>query len=81
MSKIIEKILAHPNVESISDEREFERRPPGEDENGDGFWVYMEPGFRDGLEHLHSFHEHSPSECLKLLKRIEKCPADCECFD
>lgn len=77
---VIEKILAHPRVDSVSDEREFLRTPYWCDENGDGFWVYFERGFRDSLERLHCFHENSPSECFRMLSRIEKCPPDCECF-
>ena len=75
---VVERILAHPRVESISDEREWARTPPGE-ENGDGFWVYFAPGFIDPSSGVHGFHENSPSECLALLRTIKPCRPGCEC--
>ena len=87
MSKIIEKIRNDPRVADISDEREYLRMPPGVEENGDGFWVYLKghciesAGWDDDLKErihredgcLHTIHENSPSECLKLLRWAKPC--------
>ena len=77
--KVIDKILAHPLVESISDEREWERTPAWADENGDGFWVYLKEGYIDAMNEVHCIHENSPSECMALLREVERCKPGCEC--
>jgi hypothetical protein len=77
--KIIEKIKAHRLVESISDEREWQRTPAWADENGDGFWVYLVPGYQWSGGGIHCIHENSPSECYSLLRDVEACKPGCEC--
>ncbi len=80
--KVIDRILKHPLVESISDERDYLRTPPGCDQNGDGFWVYLKKGYIDDMNGIHCLHENSPSECLALLKCVVPCKPGCECdFD
>ena len=79
MSKVIDKIRSHPLVESISDEREWERRPPWAEYNGDGFWVYLEPGYINPMSGTHCIHEETPSECFALLRGVAHCEPGCEC--
>lgn len=57
--KSIEK---HHAVCDISDERN----------SGDGYWVYLKPGWCIEPE-LHSIHEETPLECLRKLKDIQRC--------
>ena len=88
-SKLIAKILADPRVDEISDEREYrgsQLRDPEvkkyiEDrgDNGDGFWIYLKPGWVDNTgTGAHMVHESSIEESFKFLKWVDKC--DCnEC--
>lgn len=55
-------ILNHPAVESVSDERG----------SGDGYWVYLHPGWCKEPE-LNSIHEETPLECLRELRYIHPC--------
>lgn len=88
-SKLIAKIMADPRVEEISDEREYrgsQLRDPEikkyiEDrgDNGDGFWIYLKPGWVDNTgTGAHMVHESSIEESLKFLKWVSKCECD-EC--
>jgi len=81
--KVIDKILAHTLVESVTDEREWLRIPAwavnAGVENGDGFWVYLIPGYINRMTDTHCIHEDSPSECLALLREVEHCKPGCEC--
>lgn len=63
MSKTITKIMNHPAVIEISDERS----------SGDGFWVYLRSGHCNDEQGLHCIHEDSPTECLRRLRWIEEC--------
>lgn len=65
MSKIIERILAHPKVASISDERGM----------GDGFWVYLKKGWQNDPE-THCIHENSPTRCFWYLPSVSECSCD-----
>ena len=73
MSKIIDKILADPRVDAISDERG----------SGEGFWVYTTSFCMDSMPSgheesacLHTIHEDSPTECYKRLREV----IPCDCF-
>jgi hypothetical protein len=80
MIKIIQRIKSHKMVDSISDEREWDRIPNGwRGENGDGFWIYLVPGFIDPMTEVHCIHENSPSAGYALLSRVRPCEPGCEC--
>jgi hypothetical protein len=80
LSKVIERIKNHPAVEFVSDEREYRGRPPAHDpDNGNGFWVYLKPGFFNPSHEVHCIHEPSPSACLPLLRDVRPCEPGCEC--
>lgn len=61
--KTIERIKSDRRVADVSDEREM----------GDGFWVYLKPGWRWAEDWVHSIHEDTPSECLRELHRAIPC--------
>lgn len=50
-------------ISSVSDERG----------SGDGYWVYLAPGWRDPDGETHCLHEDNPSQCAKLMKWIQPC--------
>ena len=77
---VIEKIRANPKVEDISDERDWERKPAWDPENGNGFWVYLKPGHCTDHPNSasHIIHEATPSECFRLLPHTYEC--DCPDF-
>jgi hypothetical protein len=72
MSTLRDRILAHPAVESISDERE-----PGDRTSnceGDGIWVYLKDGWAnfengDGYDALHCVHEWTWTKAYSVLTR------------
>jgi hypothetical protein len=54
------RILAHPAVASVSDERA----------HGDGYWVILREGAEDASNPgCGTIHEASPSACLRELQR------------
>lgn len=59
MSKVTDAILAHPLVDSVSDERRL----------GDGYWIYLKTGWIAASMECGSIHEESPSACLKVLRK------------
>lgn len=67
-------------IADISDERHFARRLPGEDQNGDGIWLYLKKGFWNPDTETHSVHEHSWGECVAAMRSVEKCVCS-ECTD
>lgn len=89
-SSLIAKIKKHPRVHSISDERDYrgsQLKDPAVaeyieargGENGDGFWIYLKPGWVDNCgTGAHMVHEASPEKAWEYLKAVNKC--DCpEC--
>ena len=88
-SKLIAKIKSDPRVDSISDERDYrgsQLKDPQVKEsikrmgdNGDGFWIYLKPGWVDNIgTSSHQVHESSIEEAYKFLKFVDKCKCD-EC--
>lgn len=67
----MEKVLADPRIEEVSDERG----------SGDGIWVYTKPGFHDGYDPrgpTHAVHEDTWRDVLRQMRSIEPCAcADC----
>jgi len=81
MSKTLNRLLANPRVESVSDESS----------GGDGYWVYLNHGWQrgnfpgtpstpgGGNSNLHIVHEWTMREVLTAI-RNEVSPCDCwEC--
>ena len=64
---VIHRIMAHPAVSEISDERGA----------GDGFWAYLVTGLYLDNPGEHSIHEDSPSQVLRELKFVKPCPCGC----
>jgi hypothetical protein len=57
-------------VDEISDERG----------NGDGYWIYLKPGWINPLLGAHLVHEYTVKDCMEHFKTVCKC--DCEqCSD
>ena len=56
--RTIDRIKADPRVADVSDERDM----------GDGYWVYLKPGWRWVEDCLHAIHEDTPSACLRELR-------------
>lgn len=54
-------------IHSISDERC----------NGDGYWVYLMPGWINTMHGVHHIHEDTPQDCVSQLKDCVE-PCDCE---
>ena len=81
--KFIEKIKRDRRVASISDERDYrgsQLNDPAVKEylertdNGDGFWIYLKPGWIDNTgTGAHMVHESSIEEAFKYLQWVDKC--------
>ena len=56
-----------PLVEEISDERSM----------GDGYWIYLVPGYINTMTEVHMVHEDTVKECLIHLRNYIK-PCNCE---
>ena len=44
--------------------------------DGDGFWIYLKPGFHNGLDPLapeHAIHEDTKREAYARLKEVASC--------
>ena len=61
--RTIDRIKADPRVADVSDERD----------TGDGYWVYLKPGWRWADDYVHIIHEDTPAECLRELRAIIPC--------
>jgi len=83
-SKLIAKIMADPRVEEISDERDYRGSQLKDPEvkahiertgdNGDGFWIYLKPGWVDNTgTGAHMVHESSIEQAFKYLQWVNKC--------
>ena len=75
-TKIMQKLIAHPFVEEVSDERR-----PGDvaaECDGDGIWAYLHPGLWSPDMECHLVHEWTMENVFKKLKYVEACPCD-EC--
>lgn len=69
----VERIKNDPRVIDTSDEREYARAPRHDVENGNGYWVYLSPGFCNGNREEHIIHESSPTACLARFRDITSC--------
>ena len=83
-SKLIAKIKSDPRVDSISDERDYRGSQLNDPqvkehiertgENGDGFWIYLKPGWVDNAgTGAHQVHESSVEEAYSFLRGVDKC--------
>jgi len=88
-SKLIEKIKRDHRVDSISDERDYRGSQLNDPQvkeyiertgdNGDGFWIYLKPGWVDNIgTGAHQVHESSIELAYKFLKYADKCKCE-EC--
>lgn len=78
MTKLRDRILADPRVESLDDEG------PGGGAFGDGhldrhdYWCGLKRGFiLGGGDYTHSIHEPTLTRILEELKRVEPCNREC----
>ena len=82
--KLIEKIKRDHRVHSISDERNYRGSQLNDPqvkeeiertgENGDGFWIYLKPGWVDNTgTGAHQVHEDSVQQAYKYLQWVDKC--------
>lgn len=56
--KVLTRILAHPAVDSVSDERFL----------GDGCWVFLKEGYRSVGMDCGTIHEDSWTKCERVLR-------------
>lgn len=59
----------HGIIDEVSDERS----------NGDGYWIYLKPGWIDTMFEVHMVHEDTLAECADQLRNsVEPCTCrDC----
>jgi hypothetical protein len=83
-SKLIEEIKRDYRVDSISDERDYRGSDLNDPQvkeyikrtgdNGDGFWIYLKPGWVDNAgTGAHQVHESSVQEAYTFLQGVSKC--------
>lgn len=61
--KSFSKILKHPAVDFISDERA----------SGDGIWVELKKGYIDSSSDVHAIHEDTVKEIMDRLPAVTEC--------
>ena len=65
----LERIAKDARVEEVGDETS----------SGDGYWVYLKPGYRDGLSECHAVHEWTIKSLIGAFRFVEPCNcADCK---
>ncbi len=65
-SRTLRRLLADKRVDSISDERS----------SGDGFWIYMAPGWWDPTREVHNCHKDGMHATIAAFKASV---AECAC--
>ena len=61
----ITKLLTDPRVECCEDERD----------TGDGYWLYLAPGYYDSESGIHFIHENTGADVARKFKGVKPC--DC----
>jgi hypothetical protein len=56
--KLLDQIKAHPAVDSVEDGRAF----------GDGYFVYLKPGYTSRAMDCGTIHEPTLSACLRVMR-------------
>lgn len=73
MKKTLQRLLdRYPDkIQEISDE--------GGGEYGDGYWIYLKPGWiREEFDAVHNVHEWNMRDLERSMRRIVRCACD-EC--
>jgi|HubBroStandDraft_1064217.scaffolds.fasta_scaffold919708_1 hypothetical protein len=74
MKKTLQALVArYPDkIEEVSDE--------GGGEHGDGYWLYLKPGWkRDLYDEVHNVHEWNMRDLVRAMRYVAPCACD-ECL-
>jgi len=72
LPKSIAHLVNDPRIQSVDDERD----------TGDGYWIYLEPGYQDSESDLHLIHEWRVKDLLRKVQGIKPCDCqDCQAWN
>jgi hypothetical protein len=54
-------------ISGVSDDRQY----------GEGYWVYLVPGWWSHLDETHCVHASTPSACAMKMTRVQRCQRVC----